>query len=688
MNEKTDIVQFAQQFAERYRIEAERTSAARGEALRHPSVFVLLGDEGETYEDLLRFSGESAADGVFFLLIPTESMDAGSAGAVQAIRALKADIQRNEARLNVKRVNISVLVHAAVAQKDISEKAGLLLRSLFAEDFPIVYISLFVLLSESNIQENFEERSAASLRLLQEVQRFQNENYSGRLELQFSSSSGVVPISHNGALYQLAWLLSDRNENNTVSEENWKNNLSAISSLHFLTHTDSRFEDTMRKKEQGTALFVTAGMARLTKPNREIAFTVFRRVMEHVAGRVGKAEASGMSDYIRGNIEALPEHSAVVAAMGEPVSEKKLLHDMMSITANSVSGRALHKKSLSEVEEILYGDRAKRFFEVNYASHGDSATLALDNLDVSAVLADIVEHINRTGLAAAALYKIGQGGDALVPFDKRIAQYELDIETRYQAWYAHKPFQGTDNAKRMIADLYALRIQTEWLRRLRDIMRKLDDALVEYCGQCKEYLTQMSKATDALARHDTSGLNIPEYYGQVVDQIMAELTARHGEGFCYREEFIGSLYAAWESGTFAERVAAFIEQYIFPHLSMRLSFDEDLQERATVAPDSYDSKFTDKNEFYRQLLADADKKAALAISLQRYDDLIFEKYYFGDTNGACMQFAQEHSRSSEAAFFLEDASGFKLIRLAGGFVPEDLSRYRAMKTHLDVFEKP
>jgi len=686
MNEKTDIIQFVRQFAERYRIETERVSAARGEALRHPSVFVLLGDEGDTYEDLLRFSSESAADGVFFLLIPTESMEAGSVGAVHAIRALKADIQRNEARLNVKRVNISVLIQATMVQEGISEKAGLLLRSLFSEDFPIVYISLFILLSESNIQENFEKRSAASLRLLYEVQRFQNENYVGQMELQLESGGGIIPIAHNGALYQLAWLLSDRNEYDTVSDENRQNNLAAISSLHFLTHTDSRFEDTVHKKEQGTALFVTAGMAKLTKPNREIAFTVFRRVMEHIAGQIG--DSTGKTEtartYIQTYLEALPEHPSVQAAMSEPISEEKMSHGMMSVTANSVNGRALHKKTLYEVEQLLYDDRAKRFFEVNYASYGETAALALEALNVSKVLADIKEHINSSGLAAAKWYR--QGGEALLSFEKRITQCELELEMRYQTRYTNKPFQGTENAKRMIADLYTLRTKAEWLRRLRDIMRKIDDALLEFCEQCKEYLALMSQTTDLLIKHDTPGLHISEYYGQVVDQIMLELTARYGEGFYYREEFIGSIFAAWESGNFFERVVGFIEQYIFPHPSMRLTFDEDLQERATVAPDFYDSKFTDKNEFYRQLLAEADKKAALAISLQRYDDLIFEKYYFGDINGACMQFAQENSRSGETAYFLEDASGFKLIRLAGGFTPEDLTRYRAMKTHLEALK--
>jgi hypothetical protein len=121
---------------------------------------------------------------------------------------------------------------------------------------------------------------------------------------------------------------------------------------------------------------------------------------------------------------------------------------------------------------------------------------------------------------------------------------------------------------------------------------------------------------------------------------------------------------------------------------MRLSFDEDLKQRSQMSPEAYDGDFTHIDEFYRRILTEMDRQAVLAISLQRYDDLLREKYYFGESDGTLMRYVRQRENtgglSGETAYFLEDTSGFKVVRLAGGFTAENLTRYRVMR---DCYEK-
>ena len=605
------IVEYAWKFAEKYRQEAQQTSTISKERLRHPAVFIQLDQDNK---------------------LP----------ANETIRTLKAKIQRNEEGLNIKRVNISVITPGAANPTE-CEQAGRLIRTLFEEDFPIVHMSLFILLSESNTQSDFEARSAASLQLLRHVQDFQKEN-----------------------LYDIVWLFSDRNEHNVIKDENMQNNLALIEILHLLI-ADSNFEESLLQKSRdlGQPLFATAGMAKLTKPYKEIVFTAFKKAFSYLIKP--PLTTTGLN---------LPEHPAVQAAIGVPISAGQLVSDMESIAVNKISGRNLHKASIRQVEELLFGNRARLFFEANFAGGGPSGCIGISNFDINAVLTSVKEHIAKEGLLAAKFYLPNKNKE----LDNRIDGYAREIDLRYQEIYIHKPFRGAQNALEAIADIYAVRSQMERLCRLRDIMSKLYEELALLCGRCEKFTQLLNEAEEALKLEVVPGRHITEYYEPVIEQIIEKLSAKPGPIYPLLEEGIDA---------FCAYIAEFVKKHIMTHPNMQLSFEEDQEVRAATSPHAYDQNFTNKNEFYSRLLEEADSKAALAVSLQRYDHLIFEKYYLGDVSGKCMEYAREHVQNrmvgsrgvSEAVYFLNDSEGFKLLRLAGGFVPEDLTRYRAMSAH-------
>lgn|GEM_PF-2683111 len=599
-----NLINDAWKFADEYNAKMQSASITAGENLRHPVVLIGL-------DCIRRYS----QPGMFFC----ESN-------IQAIRAIKAEIQRNDAGLNIKRINICVL-----ASED-CEETGQLLRKHFEEDFPVVHMSLFILLSESNLQEDFEARSAASLTLLKKVDSFQSKS----------------PI------YNLAWLLSDRNERGMVSEENEKKNFEIIAALLFLNPQDSHFEESIPTS------FASAGMAHLTKPHREIAFSVYRRVFSWLL-KFNKESSA---------VDVL-EHPAVLAAVGLPPSEEKMAQDIESIAANNIKGRALHKKSIREAEEMLFGDRVRLFYEANFCHSVDMA-----DFDVEAVMAAVREQIAQAGLSAAEAYRDNYLITAIKDIESRIAGYAQELELRYQSLYYHKTFQAIK--RDAIVGIYVVRSQMERLMRLKNVMDIIQEALTAFCGRCEAFSRMLAEAEEALNAEAVPGLHISEYYEQAAERVMEEYVSKNGENF------IGAIYPLLEEGRLSDKLADFINSKIMSHPSLTLSFEQDQEARAALSPDTYDRDFTNKNEFYSRLLEEADKQAALSVSLQRYDDLIFEKYYLGDTEGPCMAYAREHvnKKVNEAVYFMEDASGFKLLRLAGGFRPQDLARYRAMESYV------
>ena len=544
---------------------------------------------------------------------PTVVIELGEIPTPESIRAKKAEIQRNEANLNIKRVNISVIISpkngvkgrcvsgghtfSAAAKSgpenpldfDLAlalEQTGRLLRSLFEEDFSVVHLSLFILMSES--QEDIEARSAVYLRLLKHVRKFQKDG-----------------------IFNLVWLLSDRNEHNEVKEEHMQKNREIIKILPAVI-SDSSFEDRV-----GGNVFSTAGIARLTKPTKEIAFCVFRRVFSHIIKSAGHQPVR-TSDRL--------DHPAVQAAVGVPVSEEQMIRDMASVAEDKVSGRTMHKRSIREVEQLLYGNRARLFFEANFT--GRTA-----EFDVEAVLETARGYVLQNGLAAAEAYRPGP----LTELDERITSYEQEIDLRYRDLYSHKPFSGTQKVKETIAGIYAVRSQLERLRRMRDVMTELNKELDSFCDRCSEFAKKLNELEEALGA-EKLGRFVAEYYEPAADRIIEELQKSPGPVYSMLEE---ELNEGIES--LLAHIGEFVKEHVLPHPALQLTFEEDQKARAALSFDSYDRE---------HLLREADSQAALAASLLRYDDLIFEKHY------------------------MEDSSGITVLRLAGGFELEGLARYR------------
>ncbi|MDR1663594.1 MAG: hypothetical protein LBR83_01550 [Clostridiales bacterium] len=630
---------YAEDFAEKYAaglLDAPGRSAGLSAAL-YPALYVFAGECEDAYAHIYKAARDMRGGAAFFLELAEDDPS-------RAIRGVKAEIQRNEAGLNIQRVNIYTVARAAGPDAGLIERYGRLLREIFEEDFPIVQTELVILLSESNHWEDYERRTAKSYQFLREAERFQRKD------------GGAGPV------FSLVYLLSDRNENGRVSGAVTENNYRLVANLPALNETESRFKDQVYKLDEKVIRFATAGFAQLEKPNRAIAYAVFRHVYDFF-------------------LEALKARGTCNGFAYAPCLPQggNISGELLSAATRDVKARRLNGLTLREAERELYGDGLERFFTQRYGNEYGA---------------------NADGMIEAALTEVRKSGpyaprsetDTARAEDLKntVAQYDQKIKALYESVCRVSVFQSADAVKRQIAEVYALRYEREGFNASLQSTLRLEERLAAHFAECERLTAQLERASKELAQGGEDIRRVDVYYKQAVAGIFAELTARYGRGFISGEGFIEPAEVFWRKdeppgderlGPLAEKIAAFARKYILSHASVQLSFDEDLQKRSVTPLDEYDGEYPTAEEFYRQTLAEADKQAALSISLLRYDGLIREKFYFCDGEGVMKNYTRQLSPgfANEDLYFINEPSGFKIIRLAGGFTVDDMTRSRVMR---------
>lgn len=234
--------------------------------------------------------------GVFFLSEDTHA----------AVQAKKARIQRNEAALNLKRMYIYVVVQAHRLDRDNPPFARL--REWFAEGFAVPDMNLCALLYES--LEPYESDPM---------------DYAARVKETRAFLSALTELS---APFERTFLLSDRNERDTVHPSHWPFIYETLARLPSVYMTDSRLYESLEAKEiaEGKPLYLSAG---IKYPDAE---------------------------------KKPPFMATVLPA----VPSKSIVNRMLSIAYKPIGIFRLRGFTLKEAERALFGDRAEGFFIENY----------------------------------------------------------------------------------------------------------------------------------------------------------------------------------------------------------------------------------------------------------------------------------------------------------------------------------
>jgi len=267
------------------------------------------------------------------------------------IRTTKAEIQSSEAvGIDIQRINIYVIANAHEPDPDAGKfvrMVGDRLKILFSEDFVSLHISLLVFLSESN------ELDAGGI------------TYETRCRFSYEFLLSLT----SPAAFDRIFLLSDRNEHGFVSPTNHQSAYDAAMHLPFLQRASSQFGETMNlmEKESGRVLFASLGFC--------------------AAENKANVQDIGKINYLADILENELRKGECRKVFNLEAASGQIISDIAGVAANTVTMLNLFGVTLKEAEDILYGDRACRFFAEKYKIPA-AREEAMDTLELSALAAE------------------------------------------------------------------------------------------------------------------------------------------------------------------------------------------------------------------------------------------------------------------------------------------------------------
>ncbi|RNB90456.1 hypothetical protein EDM56_08075 [Brevibacillus fluminis] len=635
------------------------------------------------------------------------------------------------------KINIAVVTRVDDVSNVLLPELTLLAKSIFQESFKNVQIDLYALIKEKSESGEFGYAASLGISFLQELDRYQNADFTFRADLQVTEDKIKLPVEHaGGPLFSLAYLLGDKNERGVLSASSMKENYELISNLNLLKNRQYNLQESelpfsgknegyneaqfIRNIMSGTTknAYASAGFAKVSRPSKQIAFTVLAAYYSQFLHRLQKVATADKRDILA--LLALDAASLQKKVIGMLPEESRLegLHSLMS---DRVSFGELKEMTLQEAEEALYRDGSQRFFVSHFVQP------ALERLAEQRIGDQLSALLNRNVIEneAYGFYHAytwtsdseqGIAGELhrLVKDTNRqldAAKAELADVYRQRAW--EQPFKKgglfTSDKERVKSfiryffeyvygkkyEILGLEIQLQLLQQqigaLEEIHARIGKKIVE--------LNETERLLHALAQESLSettdgfGKNMKEYYTGVVAAVMQEQEAKRGQRFVFEDRFLGSPVRMLTS-SMSELISRFIEvcrSVILPSEPFQLLFEEELLRRANVAGHFEQREILSKESLFKELYHALEDNAAIHIEVFHYAQKhrYEETYFFADFSSEFIRFAFDYDKGTRTyklgCIHEKRSSGIEKMKLMGGFHMDDLMYVRNGRKYYDSY---
>lgn len=613
------------------------------------------------------------------------------------------------------------------------QEVTLLLKTVLRESFKQIQIDLYGLIREKQDNGDFAYAASAAVAFMRELDVYQSRGYSYSAPLQVTEDQIRLPVEHaNAPLFDLVYLLSDKNERGLFVDGSMEANYEIICSMCLLKNRKAAGDnDPLREGynnqhykqhivpagAQGN-VYSTAGYSKVKRPNRAIALTVLHHLTQ---AAIGKLKEQGAADR-RTIMELWQLDAASVDRRTEAlVPESGKLEDMNALLFSTVSFDELKRLTLAEAERLMYGRHAGDFFREHFTA---KAGLLLERIDADREVREAAERriVNdpRYGLYCAYAWT-SEKEDAVVyqelrkwmkETEKQLEDGRLQLEHWLQEPVDMQPFRRVPMMKKstlkhfsrfFFENVYGKRLELLLLETKLALLRRYEAAFarlhetvrpkVEQLFALERQIREASRQSVSEA-NDYLGRNISEYYETVVADILKELQAKRGEAFLFEERFVGNVAGHLEDGPtrLLERLIEVCGKEIFVYEPFRQSFEDELIRRANVTV-RYDDKdrVLSKERLYRDLYDTLKEQATVHVEVYNYTHKhrYEEHYFFGDSESEFIRYAFEvdtGNRPYKLGCVHENKnSGIERLGIMGGFRIEDLLVYRNGKKYYDSY---
>ncbi|WP_410513631.1 transcription initiation factor TFIID [Paenibacillus sp. BR2-3] len=611
----------------------------------------------------------------------------------------------------------------------------LLARAVLGQSFKSVQTDLYALIHEREQGEHFGYTSSVGLAFLRELEHMQSAEYTFSAPLLVTEEGFSIPVNHGPAsLFDLVYLLSDKNERGMLSAGGMSDNYEIISHISLLKnrvrpssdhaigqggYNNMTFKSGIRGST-GRQGYASAGFSSVRRPNRQIALAVLYHAFRHL-----------VSDMREGSAWSMRERQALLMLDPESLRERALgllpdeagIDEMTGLMSHGhPSYNELKRLSLREAEHLLFGDGGEAYFRNNFTFVSGQRLEAFDPLRVWRSLLARGE----TGAPAVSFYQLTEwtaeredaGGSVLVQLRQHMGSLRVmitsaqeELEALYADSVERQPFKRVPlldkrTVRNFIHYLFSavygkrydlLRLESE-LSLCRHLESGLEQLHTESIRRVKAMETLEEElraaALDSVGHAgDEIGQNIMEYYRVVTEEAMNDIEAKRGPGVFFSDRYMGDVSALLEKGknAVAERLIDICQREVLKAEPFTLSFEEELLRRANVAA-AYDNRqVLSREELFKRLYRSLEEGAVVNVRLFEYtqEHRHEEKYFFGDSGSEFLRYAftvDETTRIYRLGFVHEQRqSGVEKLNLMGGFHLEDLLYYRNGKVYYETY---
>ncbi|MBD2866450.1 hypothetical protein [Paenibacillus oceani] len=633
-------------------------------------------------------------------------------------------------------VNIAVVTMADDPCNVVLPEVALLLKAVLGESFQQIQTDLHGLIREKQGNGDFAYSASVSVAFMRELERIQDRRYSFSAPLQVTEDGIRLLVEHKEApLFDLVYLLSDKNEQGLFVEGSMEANYEIICSLCLLknrktaaetdrrleTYNNQHYKQHIGSGSGGGGVYSTAGFSKVKRPNKAIALTVLHHLTQSVTGLLKERSKIDRKTAV----ELLQADSASIERRTETLMpERGKLEEMNALLASPVSFDEVKSMTLAEAEEAMYGRHAGNFFREQFA---DRAQRKLEQLDLEregweALERNIIGN-PRFGVYAAYAWT-NEKEDAAVVYQelrqtvKETAKQLEEGRHRLEALlgesvdmqpFRRVPFMKKSTLKHfsryLFEHVYGERLELLYLEMKLALLRRYEAVLVrlhERVSPRIEQLHELENRIREVSRQSVSeaddylGRNISEYYASVVQGVIKDLQGKRGDEFWFEDRYIGGEAIQFKEGAepFLERLIELCRREVFLYEPFRESFEDELIRRAnvTVRFDDRDQVLS-KEQLFRDLYDTLRQRAAVHLDVYNYTQKhrYEEHYFFGDADSEFIRYAFEVDRDSRThklgCVHENRNSGIEKLILMGGFRIEDLLVFRNGRKYYDSYRE-
>jgi hypothetical protein len=747
-------------FTEDYILKAENSQLGKDERriINNPIVYLFVGDQSlSALKALYKINQRkwSNHDGIIYLHVYIEeTWEAENVYSFQAAQTYRSGknsrptlfntFYQNEQKLveynqllrqinvrfselgikfnSLQKINLSVVTQITDPLTVILPGLTILLEHSLQDNFTMQYLDAFCLLEEKALEE---KTAALGLSFLNELNNMQQHHYSFSNDIRVTKDKIRMSVTHSGPLFNLVYLLSDKDERGMFAENSMAKNFEIISTINMMKnkkvnenehfngnqmYNDVQFTKNIQNEDR-TPAFVTAGFSKVSRPNEAIVMNVLYYFIRHlimvIRDRTKTIEQQKVFEMLELDVASIERTTQSFFPSIEKIDE------MLALMPSNYKYSDLKNVSLKEAEELLFGQSAKEFFQENvWKQASENSKQYYSKQYLKELLSKRVEGNSKYGVYSAYQWTEEEFVKTLLrlraEFTHQTEVLEEEMGQLYSEYGSQQSFQKVilfekATTRNFISHLLRKIYHHKWkilmvkskLELVNHYITVLEECHVDYKQQIEAIEVLESnlhhRAVEVISGYKNKiNQNIPEYYERMVEMILLDLTEKRTSDFYFEDKNLASYSSLIKQGTFAVRMLEMCQRLIFESGQLDQSFEQEILARGNVRVAYGDPQVLTKEELFSELYQLLEKDSACKIHLLEYAQKhkYEEKYYFGDYQSSFIQYAlgiDMDNRPYRLGCIHENrTSGIEKLSLMGGFAIEDLRFY---KNNVRYYEK-